>query len=69
MMFADDVVIFCDCRDHVEAGLERCRYALERTGIKSSNGRVCKVRLLGFNHQKKQTVHKGGEEEARAHRV
>ncbi|XP_063875044.1 uncharacterized protein LOC135108200 [Scylla paramamosain] len=36
MMFADDVVIYCENRKEVETELERWRYALERRGLKVS---------------------------------
>ena len=34
MMFADDIVICSESKEHAEEKLESCRYALERRGMK-----------------------------------
>ncbi|XP_058483140.1 uncharacterized protein LOC131458247 [Solea solea] len=40
MMFADDIVICGESRDQVEEKLKRCRYALERRGMKVSHSKT-----------------------------
>ncbi|MBN3290172.1 LORF2 protein, partial [Polypterus senegalus] len=40
MMFADDIVIYSESREHVEETLERWRYALERKGMKVSRNKT-----------------------------
>ncbi|MCJ8736954.1 hypothetical protein PDJAM_G00018110 [Pangasius djambal] len=39
MMFADDIVICSESREQVEENLERCRFALERRGMKVSRSK------------------------------
>ncbi|MCJ8743426.1 hypothetical protein PDJAM_G00093880 [Pangasius djambal] len=40
MMFADDTVICSESREQVEENLERCRFALERRGMKVSHSKT-----------------------------
>ncbi|KAK3526332.1 hypothetical protein QTP70_024279 [Hemibagrus guttatus] len=40
MMFADDIVICSESRQQVEENLERCRFALERRGMKVSRSKT-----------------------------
>ncbi|KAK3556427.1 hypothetical protein QTP70_008339 [Hemibagrus guttatus] len=40
MMLANDIVIYSESREQVEESLERCRFALERRGMKVSRGKT-----------------------------
>ena len=39
MMFADDIVICSESRQQLEENLERCRFALQRIGMKVSRSK------------------------------
>ena len=62
MMFADDIVICSESKEHVEEKLESWRYALERRGMKVNRR---KTEYMRVNERKDNgTVRRQGEEVA-----
>ena len=53
MMFADDIVIRSESKEHVEEKLESWRYALERRGMKVNR------RKTEYKHVKERRADKG----------
>ncbi|KAK3547963.1 hypothetical protein QTP70_001627 [Hemibagrus guttatus] len=62
MMFSDDIVICSESREQVEENLERCRFALERRGMKKARRQRFIARMIYWIKQQRELSDMDGME-------